>query len=66
MKDFKIILKNFLDKSEKMLFDITYKYYKESFDINSNYLSYKEGHHTLRNKGDLDSVIKAKTSILAL
>ena len=27
---------------------------------------YKEGHHTVRNKGDLDSVIENKTLILAL
>ena len=27
---------------------------------------YKEGPHTVRNKGDLDSVIKTKTSNLAL
>ena len=27
---------------------------------------YKEVHHTVRNKGDLDSVIKTKTLILAL
>ena len=40
---------------------------KNRFGKNSNYLSlYKEGHNTVRNKGDLDSVIKTKTSILAL
>ena len=38
----------------------------KSFDINSNNLFYKEGLHTVRNIGDLDSVIKTKTSILAL
>ena len=27
---------------------------------------YKEGHHTVRNKGDLDSGIKTKTSNLAI
>ena len=38
----------------------------KSFAINSINLFYKEGLHTVRNKGDLDSVIKTKTSILAL
>ena len=37
-------------------------YCKNSFDI---YL-YKEGPYTVRNKGDLDSDIKTKTSNLAL
>ena len=41
---------------------------KNSFGIYSNYLSlyYKEGHHTVRNKGAVDSFIKTKTSFLAL
>ena len=37
-------------------------YCKNSFDI----YPYKEGPYTIRNKGDLDSDIKAKTSNLAL
>ena len=32
---------------------------------NLNYLSYKEGRHTVRNKGNLDSFINTKTLILA-
>ena len=39
---------------------------KNSFVINSNYLSLKRRHFTVRNKGDLESFIKTKTSILAL
>ena len=39
---------------------------KNSFGINSNFLSYKEGHQTFKNKGDLDRFIKTKSSILAL
>ena len=39
---------------------------KNSFGINSNYPLYKEGHHTVRNKGELDSGVKTKTSKFAL
>ena len=41
---------------------------KNSFGINSNDLSlvYKKDHHSVRNKGDLDSGMKTKSSNLAL
>ena len=39
---------------------------KTALVLISNYLSFKRNHYTVRNKGDLDSFIKTKTSILAL
>ena len=39
---------------------------KNSFGIISNYLSLLRSHHTVRNKDNLDSFLKTKTSILAL
>ena len=39
---------------------------KNSFGINSITCLYKKVHYTVRNRGDLDSFIKTKTSILAI
>ena len=42
-------------------------HYKNTFDINTSYLSlYEEGPYTCRIKGGLDSGIKTKTSKIAL
>ena len=39
---------------------------KNSLGITRIIYLYKEGHHTVRNKDDLDTGIKTKTSSLAL
>ena len=50
-----------LDSLRKMLI-VSGLHCKNSFSINSNTYPYKEGHNTVRNKGDLDSGMNTKTS----
>ena len=46
-------------------FDLEIQDIIDRFGIDSNFIYlYKEGHHTIRNKGDLDSFIKLRLQSL--